>query len=121
MFYKPVTLHRLIQTITWRGEVYEFYRKDKNEYGEKTEELQKIAQINGLFHNGSSNYIKIVTADAGMTINKTSPFILMSWGNAEKLQLEDVVEINGNTYKVTGKDNISQLNIAGEVSLEVLL
>lgn len=121
MFYKSTTLHRLLQSIVWQGATYTFFRRAPNEYGEKTGELEKEATVNALFHNGSSNHVNLKTNDAGMTVEKNTPYLLMAWSNAEKLQLEDIVEINGSTYKVSGKENLSQMNIAGEVSLEVMV
>lgn len=121
MFVNSVTLHRLLQSINWHGSTYDFTRYTLNEYKEKSSEPVKIATVKGLYHNGSSNHTAIRTSDAGMVVDKSTPYILMSWEDAKKLAQEDMVKINGKTFKVTDANNISELNIVGEVSLEVVL
>lgn len=121
MFVNSVALHRLIQNINWQGSVYAFSRYNENEYGEKNENLEEFAEIRGLFHNGSSPHVKVTTTDAGSIIEKTAPYIMATWIDAEKLHLDDQVEINGKIFKVTGVENIGQFNLIGEISLEVLL
>ena len=118
MRVSPIVLHRLIQTITWQGTVYSFYRQGENEYGEKSKEPEKIADINGLYHNGAASHLTLNVSDAGYVLNKTSPYILMSWDNALKLKSMDIVTINAVTYKIEEGKNIGHLNIVGEVSLE---
>lgn len=121
MFVKQTALHRLLQTIAWRGQAFTFFRPTLNDYGEKSGEPVEIATVNGMFHNGSAQHIAVNTSDSGMTIEKNTPYILMSWGNAQKLQLEDTVVIAGDTYKVTGRTDISKYGLIGDVSLEVVL
>lgn len=121
MFVNSVTLHRLLQSINWHGSTYDFTRYTLNEYKEKSNEPVKIATVKGLYHNGSSNHTAIRTSDAGMVIDKSAPYILMSWEDAKNLVQEDMVKINDKTFKVTDTNNINELNIVGEVSLEVML
>lgn len=123
--YERVALHRLIQSINWRGAVYTFKRSGRNEYGEETDIFQPIAQLKGIFHDGSSGHLSIILQNGGMISDKNAagrnaPSILTHWGNAEKLKLDDIVELNNEVFRVSGINNLGQMNIACEISLEVV-
>lgn len=121
MLVTESSLHRVKQTIDWRGMLFSFFRKENNVYGENSGEPIKIAEIKGFYHNGSSNHIAINTSDAGMVIDKNTPYIMALWEDSKDLKTEDLVEFNGKQYKVSGVNNISELNIIAEISLEKIL
>lgn len=118
---KQAALHRLLQSIAWHGDVFVIYRHGKNVYEEKNEEPEKVAKINALFHNGFSQHVELITSDAGITIDKNTPYLMTAWGNVEKLQLEDFTKINNRTFKISGITNIGEFNIIGEISLEEVI
>lgn len=121
MLVNAAALYRVQQAIAWNGHVYEFFRHEMNEYGEKNGEEKEVARICGFFHNGSSNHVAVFVSEAASVITKETPYIMTEWRDAKKLQLDDGVRINGTLYKVTGIQNIHELNLIGEVSLEVVL
>lgn len=121
MPYTKIILHRLLQTILWQGKPYTFTRYARNEYGELTEEISEQITLQGLYHNGSSEHVTVITTDSGSVISKNTPYVITAWDNAKKLRLDDTVVINGKTFKVTGKTNIGEFNSVGEISLEVVL
>lgn len=92
-----------------------------NEFNEKSDELEKVAEIKGVFHNGSANHIVVVIADNGQAQEKNSPYILTTWFNGSRVQKDDKITINGISYKVTGINNINEYNILADISLEVIL
>ena len=47
--------------------------------------------------------------------------ILALWKECKTIQNGDFVVINGNTYKITDKNNIEEYNIIADISLEVVL
>lgn len=114
-------LHKAHLVVEWQGSVYPVLRQSKNIYGEKIEEPKEVAQIKGIYHNGASNHIEVKTSEAGSIIEKNSPYILTSWKEVENVQLDDQIPINDRYYKITGKTNLGELNILGEISLEVVL
>lgn len=119
--YERAALHRLIQSINWRGAVYTFKRRSRNEYDEETDTVQPVTQLKGIFHDGSSGHLSLIIQNEGMVSTKNTPCILTHWGNAERLNLDDVVELNNEIFKVSGINNLGQLNIAGEISLEAIV
>ena len=120
LLYEKTALHRLIQSINWRGAVYTFKRSGRNEYGEETDIFQPIAQLKGIFHDGSSGHLSIILQNGGIISSKNAPCILTYWGDAEKLRLDDIVELNNEVFRVSGINNLGQMNIACEISLEVV-
>lgn len=121
MFNVPVALHRLLQAIAWQGNTYEFFRQNENEYKEKAETPEKIADIKGLFHNGSSSHTELKISDSGIVWEKNAPYVMMSWEDSKILYLEDQVTINESLFKVSGKTNVGEFNIICEVSLEKVI
>jgi len=119
MLVNDVMLHRVEQNIAWNGETYELYRRGVNEFGEKSLTPEKIKEFKGLFHDGSTNHQKVTANDSGYTINKTVPYILVKWDDANDVLIDDEITINEQLYKVTGVVNVQQRNRVGDISLEV--
>ena len=86
-----------------------------------TGEPVAIAKFKALFHNGSSDHIEISTSDAGSVIQKNTPYVMANWQDAKNLHMGDITVINSCKYKVTGITNVNQMDIVGEISLEVIL
>lgn len=121
MFNEVALAHRIEQSIAWNGQAYTFLRQQENQFHEKSLEPIEIATLKGVFHRGSTGHQKILRSDSGYTISKQAPFILALWEKAKDLQTDDQVVINNHTYKVTGISNLNEMNIVGEISLEVVL
>lgn len=116
-----MTVHRLLQNINWYGKNYTFKRKTTNEYGEKDGSESIVTSFKGLFHSGSDDQIKLTTEDGGTVRSKNTYYLMTAWENAESLHQEDTVEINKNVYVVSGIENLSERNIIGEISLELIV
>ena len=121
MFDEKTTLHRVEQQISWRGSLFSVLRPKMNEFNEKSDELEKVTEIKGIFHNGSSNHVVVVIADSGQVQEKDIPYILTTWFNGSQVQKDDRITINEVPYKVTGINNINEYNILADISLEVIL
>ena len=121
MFDEKTAIHRVEQQIAWRGQVFSVLRPKMNEFNEKSDELEKVAEIKGIFHNGLANHIVVVIADSGQAQEKDTPYILTTWFNGSQVQKDDRILINGVSYKVTGINNINEYNILADISLEVVL
>lgn len=121
MFDEKTTLHRVEQQIAWIGRLFSVLRPKMNEFNEKSNELEKVAEIKGIFHNGAANHTVVVIADNGQTQDKGSPYILTTFFNGSQVKKDDRITINGISYKVTGINNINEYNIVSDISLEVIL
>lgn len=121
MFNEKTTLHRVEQQIAWRGHLFSVLRPKMNEFNEKSDEPEKVAEIRGIFHNGSSNHVVVVIADSGQAQEKDAPYILTTWFNGSQVKKDDIITINEVPYKVTGINNINEYNILADISLEVIL
>jgi hypothetical protein len=106
--------------ITKNGSTYTVKRNKVDKYGEPTQEVEEVTTLRGLFHISKGFIIKN-TSDGSQTKTKGQPMILALWEECETIQNGDFVVINGNTYKITDKNNIEEYNIIADISLEVVL
>lgn len=106
--------------IARNGSTYTVKRNKVDKYGEPTQEVEEVTTLRGLFHISKGFVIKN-TSDGSQTKTKGQPMILALWEECETIQNGDFVVINGNTYKVTDKNNIEEYNIIADISLEVVL
>ena len=106
--------------ITKNGSTYTVKRNKVDKYGEPTQEVEEVTALRGLFHISKGFIIKN-TSDGSQTKTKGQPMILALWEECETIQNGDFVVINGNTYKITDKNNIEEYNIIADISLEVVL
>lgn len=103
------------------GREFEFVRQKKNEFKEFIDESELVGKLIGLYHeqNGS---ISISLGDTTQTRTKKTPMILCLYEDASLLNLQvgDIVQINGKTFKLTGVVNVQEWNIISDISLEVV-
>lgn len=123
MSLKSISLiekYKLKQDITTNGEQYEIKRNKRNSYNERTNELEHIVTITALFHTTYS-HVTESRSDGTTTHSKRSPSLLVMWEDVEKISIEDFVVINDQMYKIVSKQNVGNLNLCCELSLEVVL
>ena len=106
--------------IARKGSTYTVKRNKVDKYGEPTQEVEEVAALRGLFHI-SKGFVTKNTSDGSQTKTKGQPMILALWKECKTIQNGDFVVINGNTYKITDKNNIEEYNIIADISLEVVL
>ena len=113
-------LHKVVREINTHGSAYQFYRDKLNEYEEATGDVENVGEIKGLFHQTKS-YISRKVTDATETRTKGQPLIMMCYEDSKSLQSGDKVNVAENEYRVTGINNINELCIISDVSLEAVL
>lgn len=113
-------LHKVVREINTHGSTYQFYRDKLNEYEEATGEVEDVVEIKGLFHQTKS-YISRKVTDATETRTKGQPLIMMCYEDSKSIQNGDKVNVAENEYRVTGINNINELCIISDVSLEAVL
>lgn len=100
---------------------YEFKRKEKNDFGEPTGDLEVFGSLKGIYHEQNSN-VQVTTGDTTQVRTKKIPMILCLYEDTARLALVvgDTVTINAKTFKVTGVVNIQEWNLISDISLEVV-
>lgn len=115
-------LHKVKREICLHGTRYEFKRDILDEYKEPTGE-KKVITTCGLFHI-TKDYIQFVTANSdgsNKVRGKGQPMVLVCYEDAKYIKSEDVVKINGRNYKINHVNNIQEMNIVADISLELVL
>lgn len=117
---------KLSRAIRVYGTKYRFMRANLDSFDEPTDENVLVLDVNGIYHEQTS-YISLTASDAGIVPKKITPYIdvlasdLMDENGKYKVQQEDSVTINSKEYKVTGINNLSNLNILCEICLEEVI
>lgn len=106
--------------IVRNGSTYTVKRNKVDKYGEPTQEVEEVTTLRGLFHI-SKGFITKNTSDGSQIKTKGQPMILALLEECKTIQNGDFVVINGNTYKITDKNNTEEYNIIADISLEVVL
>lgn len=111
---------KIKHNIDRHGTTYTFKRETLNEFKEPTGEIRTVAALKGLFHQ-VRGYIDKSTTDGTIRRSKPQPAILvLAEGSAFEIQLNDFIEVKGYKYTVTGTNNINNLDIAIDISLELV-
>lgn len=110
------------RNILAHGCEFTFVRPVKNNFGEYTGETTSVVTLNGLFHQ-SRGYISQSTGmeDGKVIRSKPQPMILVLFDEySDLIFTEDTVIYKGTKYRVTGKNNINNLDISYDISLEMI-
>ena len=115
--------NKLERQIKWNGQPFKFIRYKRNDFHEITDEVEKEFNLNGVFHEGGGYggmlNIEMYGRDGGKTVTKMKPMVLALYEDSIEVDTDDYVNIGDYTYKVVEKNDIKNLHIAFEISLEV--
>lgn len=109
-------LSRLIET---RGQQAAIYREAENEFHEPVG-TQIIGEFQGLFHEANS-YLGVSITEAGKIYTAKQPMFLMVYTmeHTADIREQDILEIAGRRFRVTGLDDLGNLGLFLDISLEV--
>lgn len=93
-----------------------FSRIGKDYFGEDTKE-EEVCNCKGLYHE-SNGYLSITLKEAGKVSTEKQPKLLVLY--TTDLKNGDTVAINGSKYKVIGIDDLGNLRLCLDLSLEVV-
>lgn len=114
--------NKITRQINQNGQPLKFTRYKVNEYMEETQDVDKEFELNGIFHEGGGYggmlNIELYERDGARTITKMKPMVLCLYEDGVNLEMDDTVVISDNVYKVVAKNNVKNLNIVFDVSLE---
>lgn len=112
-------LYKVQRFIKRWGQTFTFTLAGENSFGEP-EGVKVEVSLPGVFHD-NNEYITQESSDAATIRSKLNTRILCLAKDAAQIQPEMTVVIQGQTYRVTGVRNIENLNLACDISLEVVL
>ena len=104
--------NKIARLIKVQGASYVFKRDTLNNFKEPTGETMDTC-INGVFHE----QIQHITVTATVR-QKMSSYILALYTDTKDIQQGDYVYIDGRKYLVNGINNISNWDVAVDISLE---
>ena len=114
--------NKINRHIQWNGQNFTFYRYAKNKYGELSSDIECEFNFKGIFHDGGGYggmlNIELYERDGARIISKMKPMILCSYEDGIDLVIDDWAMIGGDKYKIVGKQDVKNLNIAFEISME---
>lgn len=120
MNHKAFQLNKVRRFINTHGQIFQFDKPGKNEFGEPNGETVSH-KVKGVFHETSgfaSGYVAKTSGDSTTIRTKPNPQFLTLWESVGPLQHQDKLTFNDKTYKVTEITNLLQANLIAEISLE---
>ena len=126
MLIKNFLKNKITRQIKWNGKSFTFIRYKENDYHEKNyNEVEMEVTLKGVFHEGGGYggmlNIELYSRDGGRTVTKMKPMILcLKNDDSTILDIDDVVKVGDYIYKVVEKNDIQNLGIAFEISLEIV-
>ena len=108
--------NKIARLIKVQGASYVFKRDILNEIKEPTGETLDTC-INGVFHE-QIQHITVTGTDAATVRQKMSSYVLALYADAKDIQQGDYVYVDGRKYLVNGINNISNWDVAVDISLE---
>lgn len=111
---------KLKRLIDLNGEEYIFYRDGKNELGEPNDSASVVATLKGLWHE-SQGYVSLTSGDAATVRSKPQSQILTLYDPGVSILQKDYIMVGKTRYNVTGTHDPTNLGIALDISLEVVL
>lgn len=107
---------KISKQLSWYGETYSFTHQKEDKYHRGTEPV--VHTLTGVYHQ-STSYSSKNTKDGSVTTSKAKPMILCLYDDGKNIVVGDRVKINSQDMIVSGIDNIQQLNVGLQISLEV--
>ena len=102
------------------GSYYTFGRVLKNEFGEVIDETPVVVKTtSGIFHEMQS-YVTVSTTEGSRQSKMPTPMVLCQWEEVStQVKRDDVVTIKGMPMKVTAINNVGNIDVYADISLEV--
>lgn len=102
------------------GSTFTVKRNKIDKYKEPTGEPETITAFRGLFHITKTFQTRTVK-DGTVTRTKGQPMVLAEYSDVEEIRNGDIIEYNGLEYTVADVNNIEQMNIIADISMELVM
>lgn len=109
--------NKIKRSIKIEGRSFTFIRYGLDEYKQRSNVPEESIEVQGIYHT-TNTYVKENNLEGARTKSKLQPMILMLYEDGVKLQRDDVVQIQENTYKVVALNDVNNFGVAYDVSLE---
>lgn len=111
---------RIHLVVGWYGSEFNFYRKEKNAYGEPTGNSSFVQKLDGIYHATARDFIELVSTEGVSVKAKFNKGILCPKDIKPIICQGDEVEIQEVNYLVTAIEPViySEEVIAYEISIE---
>ena len=107
------------RNILAHGQEFTFHRPELNQYNEPTSN-ETLITLQGLFHQ-TRGYITRNITDGTISRSQPQPMVLALVNpESQSLRINDYMLYCNNKYLVTGINDINNLGIALEISLELI-
>lgn len=108
--------NKIQRQIDWNGEKYTFTHTGEDKYHKPIDPVE--ITVKGIYHQATS-YQQKTSEDGSITTTKARPMILAMMEDGGKVSIKDTIKINGKDMFVTGIEDIQELGVAVQISLEV--
>jgi len=117
--------NKIKRQILWNGQDFVFERYKQNDYHEMTDEVDQTFELRGVFHEGGGYggmlNQELYEREGSREISKMKPMIICLYSDVSKqIQMDDRVQIGDEKYFVVEKNDVKNMNIAYEISLEMV-
>lgn len=117
---KCIELYKVQREIKMHGSDFTVKRNKIDEYKEPTGEQETIATFRGLFHITKTFQTRNIS-DETVTRTKGQPMVLVDYSDVGEICNGDVIECNGLEYTVADVNNVEQMNIIADISMELIM
>lgn len=117
---KCIELYKVQREIKMHGSDFTVKRNKIDEYKEPTGEKETITTFRGLFHI-TKTFQTRNTSDGTVTRTKGQPMVLADYSDVGEIRNGDIIEYNGLEYTVADINNVEQMNVIADISMELII
>ena len=117
---KCIELYKVQREIKMHGSDFTVKRNKIDEYKEPTGEKETITTFRGLFHITKTFQTRNIS-DGTVTRTKGQPMVLVDYSDVGEIRNGDIIEYNGLEYMVADVNNVEQMNIIADISMELIM
>ena len=111
--------NKIDRQIKYNGSLFTFVRYGVDDYGQLTDEVIARFIFDGLFHE-TVKYVSLAESDKARVFNVPKSYILCLYEYGKEIKIDDHVTINEKEYRVTGKTDVNNFQVAFDISLEMV-
>lgn len=117
---KCIELYKVQREIKMHGSEFTVKRNKIDEYKEPTCEQETITAFRGLFHITKAFQTRTIK-DGTVTRTKGQQMVLADYSDIKEIRNGDIIEYNGLDYTVADVNNVEQMNIIADISMELIM